>query len=117
MTFDNVESIKEEMIANNFLPTEVEIGKVLRFQEAINRNEHSNFAFLNKVLESLNTLKKEGNMPSKLDPENDKNSDQQEPLSLDIESEPENDELPELQFRVILPSFNLRTRFLYILLK
>ena len=104
MAFNNIESIKEEMLANNFLPNEMELEKVLRFQDAINRNEHSNFTFLNKVLESMNTLKQEVIIP-KGDPESDKSPQPeapQEPAALDIESDGDNESSSRHRFKVNL---------------
>jgi hypothetical protein len=54
------------MLLNKFLPSENNNQEPLLSQQAINENEFSNFFFINKVFESLNTLKNEGNLQTKI---------------------------------------------------
>ena len=69
VAYKNIEKIKEEMTEYNFLPVDIDIAKVVKYQKKINKDSSGNFAFLNNVFESLNTLKIEGNLNPKIEEE------------------------------------------------
>jgi hypothetical protein len=121
--YKNIDKIREEMIENNFLPVEVGKGKVIKFQDKINKKNCSNFAFLNNVFESLNTLKNEGNMKIQEEKQNpsketipDQSKDEDE--SINEEKSEENSIIPENENQVCCKVFLIcRIPSLFIILK
>ena len=80
------------MIQNNFLPADFKKSEKLEFQKEINKSQTSNYFFINKVFESLNTLKNEGSINPKMTENGKKKPTSKQTSSKIIEEEEEEDD-------------------------